>query len=548
MKKQDYQNHLHFGDCLDVLKKLYTEHGGKGFIDLIYIDPPFNSKRNYNVLFESVDLKDATAQKQAFADTWSNYEYLDELNDIAEVDKDLHDFLKTLHNIRISDSAVAYLTTMSIRIWYMHKLLKDTGSFYLHCDPTMSHYLKLVCDLIFGEKNFQNEIIWKRTTAHNTTSRKFGSTTDTILFYSKTNNAIFNSQYAEEFNEKYISNSYRHNDERGTYRLHSIERNAALGIRKNLIYEYNGYTPQWGWMMEKEKLEAMDKDGRLIWSSNGRPQRKIYLDTAKKPVIGNLWDDISNIQSSKESLGYPTQKPSELLERIISASTNEGDLVADFFCGCGTTIAAAQKLNRRWIGADISHLAIRLIVKRLIDTYGQGIRHNIVVDGFPRDIGSAKELATGEKKGRYDFQDWVIEVLLNGVVNQKKVADGGYDGYLTFKSVDEKKEFAIIEVKSGNVNVKNIREFIQVVEKQNAPIGIFCCFEEQVTKPMEKEIKEAGYFLEKTFGTRYPRIQILTIEQLLNHKQPDMPNFEKTTFKTAAKSKDEGKVSKGLFD
>ncbi len=541
-------NHLYFGDCLDVLKELKEQHP-QPFIDLIYIDPPFNSKRNYNVLFESMDMKDANAQKQAFADTWSNYEYVDTLNELAEVHKDLYELLNMFHNLKsVSDSATAYLTTMAIRIYYMHKLLKDTGSFYLHCDPTMSHYLKLICDMIFGERNYRNEIIWKRTTAHNTTSKKFGSLSDTIFFYSKSSNYLFNPQYSDEHNEEYLANAYRHKDERGIYRLHSIERNAALGIRKNLIYEYKGYTPQWGWMMEKERLQELDDDGRLLWSSNGRPQRKIYLDNKKKPIIGNIWSDISNVQSSKESLGYPTQKPEALLERIIKASSNEGDIVADFFCGCGTSIAVAQRLNRKWLGADISHLAVRLIKKRLTETYGRGIESNLKLHGMPKDIASAKELAQNVEGGRIGFQDWAIEVMLNGVVNEKKVADGGYDGYITFYDNSKKKHFALIETKSGKLTVKNLREFVQVIETQKATVGIFVCFAENVTREMTKCAKDAGHI--KMDGAEFPmdKIQIITIEDLFEHKQPQLPGgADNQTFKRSQRKESKGS-SYGLFD
>jgi adenine specific DNA methylase Mod len=535
-------NHLYFADCLDVLKELYAEHNGKGFIDLIYIDPPFNSKRNYNVLFESIDMKDATAQKQAFADTWSNYEYKDTIHLIAELDKDLFTFLETLDKLRTSDSSVAYLATMSIRIWYMHKLLKETGSFYLHCDSTMSHYLKIVCDLIFGEENFQNEIIWKRADAHNDKSLKsFGKITDMIFFYVKSSKFKWNRQTVE-IESSTVDRDYRKDDNGRYFRLGDL---AAPGGR-GPIYEINGVKRAWKWT--EKKFAETDKAGNIYYTKTGRPFYKIYLDEHSGIPLQNLWIDIPQLKGGPEKMDYPTQKPQALLERIIGASTSEGDLVADFFCGCGTTIAAAQKLNRQWLGSDISHLAIRLIVKRLVDTYGAGIRHTLDIKGFPRDIASAKELAEG-RGGRFEFQDWVIEVLLNGIVNPKKTADGGWDGYITFDNHDSEKEFVVVEVKSGHINVKNLREFEQVVTKEKAGIGVFVCFEDQVTAPMQKLVKESGFYNEKLFGNRYPKIQIITVEDLLHHhKEPLMPKFEKTTFKSAARSKDESKTSKGLFD
>ncbi len=466
-------NQLYFGDCLDVLKELHSKHP-EGFIDLVYIDPPFNSKRNYNILFEDVDLSDTKAQREAFADTWSNVSYHDTLNEIQDLDLDLFKFLKALDDIRLSKSAISYLTTMSIRLYYIHKVLKNTGSFYLHCDPTMSHYLKIVCDLIFGIGNFRNEIVWFYG-GGNSPGKDFSNKHDTILRYSRTNNYVYNLNAISRKNPEF--KRYKYEDETGFYRWH-------LESKK----DYKIY------------LKAMNE--RDVWE------------------IGYLKGN------QKERLGYPTQKPLALLERIIKASSNEGDLVADFFCGCGTTIAAAEKLNRQWLGADISHLAIKLILKRLTDPYAlekqKEILSQIDVSGFPRDIASAKELARQTDKHRIKFQDWIIEVMIGGISNSKKSGDGGYDGYLTFhKSHDGKsKGIGIIEVKSGNVGVSTIRSFHDVVKMKKADIGIFVCFEEQVTKGMRIEANAQG----KMEGwSHIDKIQILTVEDLLNHKSHQLP-------------------------
>ena len=368
-------NHLYFGDCLDVLKELNQQHP-QPFIDLIYIDPPFNSKRNYNILFESMDMKDANAQKQAFADTWSNYGYMDELNEIAELHKDLYEMLNMFHKLKsISDSATAYLSTMAIRIFYMHKLLKDTGSFYLHCDPTMSHYLKLLCDMIFGERNFRNEITWQRTNTHNDAKqgrKAYGNVIDIILFYTKSDNCTFTQQYVP-LNEEYVKSFYKFEDADGRrYQLGDL--GAPGGEEKgNPYYEFLGVKKFWRY--SKERMKKLYDEGMIVQTKEGTvPRLKRYLDDSKGNAIQNLWTDIGPLQAnSKEKLGYPTQKPESLLERILLTSSNEGDVVADFFCGCGTTIAAAQKLNRKWVGADISHLAVRLIKKRLVETYGKGM-------------------------------------------------------------------------------------------------------------------------------------------------------------------------------
>lgn len=549
----EFPNRLYFGDCLNVLKELHREHP-KGFIDLIYIDPPFNSKRNYNVLFESIDLDDTNAQKQAFADTWSNYEYVDTINEIAELDRDLHTFLKTLSDIRISDSAVAYLSTMAIRIYYMHKVLRDTGSFYLHCDPNMSHYLKVVCDLVFGERNFRNEITWQRTKAHSDAKNKFPDVNDTILFYARSEKTAFGPQYLEH-DPEYIEKQYRFDDKdgRGRYRLDNI---TSPNTRINLMYEWLGFPfPEKGWRFERTTMQKLHDEGRIYYpkKSDGtfdfkkRPAVKRFLKEQKGTIVSNNWTDIAPLQAQeKEKLGYPTQKPEALLERIIEASSNEGDLIADFFCGCGTTVSVAQRLNRRWIGTDISHLAVRLIKKRLTEAYGYKAMEETIVHGFPEDVASARMLAEETEGGRYSFQDWVIEVLLGGVVNPKKSGDGGYDGYLTFELPD-KKEFILIETKSGKVDVKKLREFIHVVDKQKAAIGIYVCFGDTITKEMVKEAKSSGYYDEATWGQNYSKIQLCSVEELLQHQLPKYPVSRKGTFKTAERV---GKKTnqKGLFD
>jgi site-specific DNA-methyltransferase (adenine-specific) len=536
-------NRLFYGDCLDVMQNSIEDES----IDLIYIDPPFNSKRNYNVLFESIDMTDAKAQKEAFADTWSNIRYLDQLELIQDLHLDLWKFLDTLNRISIPQSHVAYLTTMALRIHLIHKKMKSTGSFYLHCDQTMSHYLKVVCDLIFGARQFRNEIIWKRKTGRGETqhrSSRFGICTDTILFFTKSNNNVFNSQFGKS-NEEYIEAQFRHTDSFG--RRYRIDNLASPSLRPNLIYDYKGYKPPAkGWAISKDVMEKWDAEGKLHFprSAQGRIQRIRYLDEVKGHPIQNLWDEFPAIGSqSKERLHYQTQKPETLLERIIETSSNEGDLIADFFCGCGTAVAVAQRLNRRWIGVDISHLAVRLIYNRVLDPFRgnngrfKEVKDNIEINGFPRDIASAHELAESAKKGRIKFQDWVIEFMMDGVSNPKKVGDGGYDGYLTLYRDEKVRDVVLIEVKSGALTVKNIREFVHVVDHEKAALGVFVCFEDEVTKPMRVEAQQAGYYDQAAYKTKFPRIQILTIEELLEGKTVLHPNpaMFNVTFRNAYK-------------
>jgi site-specific DNA-methyltransferase (adenine-specific) len=486
---------LYFGDCLDILKELYEKYPN-GFIDLIYIDPPFNSKRDYSVIFESLEMSDTKAQKQAFADTWTNVSYIDSLNELPKEPLkllDLYDFLKLIS--KTSNSNAAYLTTMAIRIAYMRLLLKDSGSFYLHCDSTMGHYLKIVCDYIFGKNNFRNEIVWSYQRWTNS-QNQFQKMHDNIFFYSKTKNNDFYIQY------------------------------------------------------EPYSIKSKHKAKRISEIKNNKLSQEYTDDFSRMKALRDVWE-LSYINSqAKERLGYPTQKPEALLERIIKASSDEGDIVADFFCGCGTTIAVAERLNRQWLGVDISHLAIKLILDRLVKPYPDEKRYEILgsikINGYPKDIASAKSLAQSVKQGRIKFQDWVIEVMIGGVSNIKKSADGGFDGYMTFPISSKEQGRCLIEVKSGNINVKNLREFIQVINKMEADIGVFVCFEEQLTKPMLQAAKEEGKFKNYSFD----KIQILTIEELLAGKNVKLPGgAESSTFKAATKRLDtEPNNNHVLFD
>jgi site-specific DNA-methyltransferase (adenine-specific) len=293
--------------------------------------------------------------------------------------------------------------------------------------------------------------------------------------------------------------------------------------------------------VSKERYQELLDKGLISESPELKyPRYKRYLDESKGRLIDNIWTDMPFMGTlSEERLGYPTQKPEALLERIISVSSNKGDVVADFFCGCGTTIAVAQKLDRKWIGVDISHLAIRLVYDRLLKQYEgkkrllKKVRENIKISGFPKDLASARDLAYNTDKSRLQFQDWVVEVMLGGVYNPKRTADGGYDGYLTFNKTDKGKDIILIEVKSGNVSVKNIREFIEVVNKEKASIGTFVCFAEQVTAPMLKWAKEAGYYKPELFGQKYDKIQIITVEEMLAGKLINYPPYQNVTFKNS---------------
>lgn len=532
---------LYFGDNLEIMKDLLKEHP-HGFIDLIYIDPPFNSKRDYNVLFESIDMENTKAQKEAFKDTWSNVTYLDTIEEIHDLDLDLYNFLKALDNINISKGAISYLATMSIRLWYMHKLLKKTGSFYLHCDPNMSHYLKIICDLIFNEHNFRNEIVWKRTSAHNDPN-KYGNIHDLLLFYSKTKTYIWNPQYTS-YTSEYIKSEWRKLPSGRYYKAENM-----LDPRNSMReFDFMGTSTRWRTNFEKmlklwnaPQTEVPNSHGRIKLGKNGKPIKRcriVFLDELPGVPLQSMWSDIFSLKGgAQERLGYPTQKPEALLERIIKASSNEGDIVADFFCGCGTAIAVAQKLKRKWLGVDISHLAVKLITKRLIDKYGPKVRKTFEIFGFPKDIASSKELASATKGGRLKFEEWIIEVMLHGVLNIRK-NQIGFDGYLTF-NIKNKKETVLIEVKSGNATLPQVNHFIKTVEEMEAGIGLFVCFNEEVTKGMLQAAKREGYYKKEIFSNKYDKIQVITVEDLLDYKDPNLPIIEHTTFKKAEREKEE---------
>ncbi len=537
-------NTLYYGDNLDILQRYIKDES----VDLVYLDPPFNSNANYNVLFAQKDGSQSSAQIQAFEDTWQwDQNAIQTYTREVEKGGPVADALRAFNLILGASNMMAYLTMMAPRLQELRRVLKPTGSLYLHCDPTASHYLKVLLDMVFGAENYRNEITWKRTSSHNTTTRKFGDITDTILFYTKSNNYLFIPP-RQAHSESYLNQFYRFQELDGRrYRLHLVERNQALGVRPNLIYEYNGYTPKWGWMMERVKLEKLDKEGKLVWSSNGRPSRKIYLDEVKQPVIANLWDDIPPISAqSAERLGYPTQKPLALLERIINASSNPGDVVLDPSCGCGTAIAAAQKLGRKWIGIDITHLAIGLIKRRMEDAFGDALEYEVI--GEPTTIDEAKTLAEQDK---YQFQWWALGLVGARPADQKKGSDHGIDGRLYFHDDNSgRTKQVVLSVKGGqHVNVSHIRDLIGVLEREKAEIGVYICLEE-ATKPMRAEAAQAGYYHSETWNRDYPRVQILTIEELLDGKQIDMPPIQQVnqTFRRAKREKGKDTSQLGLLD
>ncbi len=523
-------NTLYYGDNLKVLR----EHIKDASVDLIYLDPPFNSNRSYNVLFKDESGNSSDAQITAFDDAWHWGEMAERTYQdiIQNAPMNVAQMIGALRQFIGTNQMLAYLVMMAARLVELHRVLKPTGSLYLHCDPTASHYLKILLDMIFGAGNFGNEIIWKRKTGRGETnhkSNKFGTVTDILLFYTKTINNTFNSQFnfeADGYSE-YVDKFYRFVDERGRkYRIADL---SSPSPRPNLTYEYKGYKPpKNGWAISKEKMALWDEEGRLYFPKdpNGRIQRKRFLDELQGKPVQNLWDDIEMISSqSAERLGYPTQKPLALLERIIQASSNPGDVVLDPFSGCGTCIDAAQSLGRQWIGIDITHLAIAMHKSRLKDRFGFEPNKDYKVVGEPEDLAGARQLA---HEDRYQFQWWALSLIQarplggDGGKTGKKGSDRGIDGAINFLEERGTVKRALVQVKSGHVKSGDIRDLKGTVEREGAQIGVFLTLEE-ASREMVTEAASAGFYHSDLWQKDYPKIQILSVEDLLNGAEVRIP-------------------------
>jgi DNA modification methylase len=530
------KNQLYYGDNLDVLKRYVRDES----VDLVYLDPPFNSRQDYNVLFAEKDGSQSSSQIHAFEDTWEwNLEAQRSYEEIVEHGGRVADALRAFKTFLFNSDMMAYLAMMAPRLIELRRVLKETGSIYLHCDPTASHYLKILTDAVFGPQFFRNEITWRRTSAHANVGQKFAVVQDRLLFYSKLEKWAWNQVYIP-YTEDYIKSHYSQRDPQSDRRFTTRDLTASMQrASSGQLYGWKGFKPPASrcWAYTKEKMEQFDAQGLLSYSPRGMPRLKLYLDDMPGVPCDDIWIDIPPINSqAQERLGYPTQKPEALLERIIKASSNEGDMVLDPFCGCGTTVQVAQRLNRRWIGIDITHLAIGLIKKRLSDAFGAEIKSTYDVIGEPTDYQGAAALAAEDK---YQFQWWALGQVGARPVDQKKGADRGIDGRLYFHEDDSGQSKQIVfSVKAGGVTVSQVRDLRGVIEREKAEIGVFICFEEP-TKPMLREAAEAGRYRSASIDrTAYPRLQILTIQQILDGKQPEYPLHRRdATFKKAPRSR-----------
>lgn len=518
-------NQLYFGDNLEVLRQYVQDET----VDLVYLDPPFNSNRNYSVIFNrnGVTDDDAAAQIEAFEDTWhwthataDQYATFIDHGPGAAVDA-----LAAFRSMLGENDAMAYLVNMAPRLVELHRVLKRTGSFYLHCDPTMSHYLKVLLDAIFDPRNFRNEIAWRRTTAKGSKMSRLPASHDTVLFYGKSGDTTWHPPVVpydfDDLDEKTLG-KYKHFDDDGRrYRLGDLT-HPEQGKRPNLHYELMGVTRTWRW--ERSRMEQAVADGMVIQTRPGSvPQRKSYLDERSGRLVDDVWADITVLNSqAAERLGYPTQKPLALLERIIRASTNPGDVVLDPFCGCGTSVDAAQNLSRRWIGIDVTYISIDLIVKRLQHTYGDNIVDTFTVTGIPHDVAAARAMFD---ESAFEFERWAV-TLVGAQPNQKQVGDKGIDGVGRFV-LDGKGGVGkiLVSVKGGKtLNPAMVRDLAGTVQTQKAAMGILITLT-PATRGVEDAIDHGGTWTHPANGQKFPLLQHVTVQELLKGKRLQLPTM-----------------------
>ncbi len=515
-------NELYYGDNLDVLRNNLPDES----VDLIYLDPPFNSRRAYNIIFKDKTGKQAASQIEAFEDTWTwsqeTAQAFDDLMSMPQVPLQLKTTMQAFKSFMKLSDLMAYLTMMAIRLVELRRVLKESGSLYLHCDPTASHYLKIVLDQIFGIENFRNEIIWKRTSSHGNVQKKCGAIHDTIFFYANSPKSVWNQLYTA-YDESYLKDFYGLIDENG--RRYGLDNITAPMQRasKGQIYEWKGYKPGPNrcWIYAKDEMERLDDDGRLHYMKTGGVRYIRYLDEMQGVKLQDIWTDIRPVPS-KEALGYPTQKPVALLERIIQASSDPGAVVLDPFCGCGTAVIAAEKLGRKWIGIDVTYYAIGLVKKRLSDQY-PGIKY--LETGVPRSVEDAIQLAISNK--RFQFESWAGSLIGAQPFKSTGGGDTGIDGLLFFKDYEGTHHRIIVEVKSGGYQPKDIRNLKQVMDRDKAPLGVLIALEEP-TKGMLSIAAEFGFWKLPGGQASYPVLQIFTIKDFFEGKRPKLPDTSGT--------------------
>lgn len=583
-------NKLFYGDNLEVLRKYIKDES----VDLCYIDPPFNSKRNYNQIYNNIGREDK-AQAQAFIDTWTWDIYAEKgFSEITTNYQNIYSYqtielIIGFEKILGKGSLLAYLIHMTLRIAEIHRVLKPTGSFYLHCDPTSSHYLKLVIDSIFcggrtGE--YQNEIIWRRTGQHNKVLR-YGPIHDVIFFYTKTNKYVWNypkkPYMVGHINENFIQdiNGFRTN-----YYGNVLTGSGVRGGESGKTWKgFNPTAKGRHWAVPGAVLEDINEDlshltqhqklDRLfelgfitIKKGEAWPVYSRYLRETDGQVLPDIWafqpytngtvlkthqgidEDVKWLSpKDKERLGYPTQKPEGLLERIIRASTNANDIILDAYCGCGTTVAVAERLNRKWIGIDITYQSISLILKRLEEQFTLP-SSSIELNGVPQDVESAIMLANKEDdRTRKEFEKWSILKYSGNkaIINEKKGGDGGIDGIVYFKDINEngreENRQALFSVKSNkNLTPSVIRDLNGTMAREGAAMGFLITLYPQSN--LIKESKRYGVYKNNILGHTYPKIQVLSVEDILKGEYMRIP----TSFDVIKKAEQKSKIKQQRLD
>ena len=519
------RNALVYGDNLGALREWVAD----GSVDLVYLDPPFNSNASYNVLFRERTGEESPAQIQAFTDTWhwtqeAERTLAQEILGNPDVSGSVKGMVSAFLDTIGRNDLMAYLTMMTPRLVELRRVLKPSGSIYLHCDSKAGHYLKLLMDTVFGVGNFRSEIVWKRTSAHSDTRqgrRQHGRIHDTILFYSKTSEWTWNPIYTP-YSDEYLNGFYRH-VEPDTGRRYGLDNLTGPGeaAKGNPRYEVMGVTRAWRY--SKERMQELIEQGRIVQTSPGSvPRYKRYLDEMPGIQLQDLWADINPIGArAREWLPYPTQKPEALLERIIASSSNEGDVVLDPFCGCGTAVVAAHKLNRQWLGIDITHLAVALMKNRLAAAFGLAAGRDYDVAGEPEDVGGARALW---EQDPYQFQYWAVSLLqAQPQEKPKRGPDRGIDGMVHFLDGPRRSAHrAVVQVKGGRVSAPQVRDLRGVVAREGAAMGLFISLE-PATRDMRQEAVSAGFYHSDLWGRDFPKIQLRTVGEMLSGEGFDLP-------------------------
>ena len=511
---------LYYGDCLDWMQEWPDE-----CVDLVYLDPPFNSNADYNIIFGQEN--GTPAQVRGFEDTWRWDDAA--IERVARIERavahPMHGATVALKSLLGSSGMLAYVTYMGERLAQIRRLLKPTGSVYLHCDPTASHYLKVVMDALFGGRNFRNEITWKRTESHNDANR-YGNIADVLLYYGRSSETRWVGGLHTFSDGKYSAENlarFRHREADGrVYKLENLTapRHGSSSGRDTWRGATPGETRMWGYSLAQR--EQWWREDRIQTKQDRTTPRldglKVYLDEAPGQPLQNIWTDVRRIgNTSRERLGYPTQKPLALLERIISASSDPGDFVLDPFCGCGTAVVAAHHLGRRWAGIDISSMAIDIVQERRLDALGIQAQ----IEGIPRDLVSARRLAS---ERWLDFQAWAVMQIAGMAANQRWGADGGIDGRGMLLVAPEGRDSRLVlaQVKGGRTfRLSEFRDFLRVIEREDAACGVYITVE-RVRSPAART--EAAQLGEIAVGAgRHPRAQLWSIEEYFGGSGPNLP-------------------------